>query len=361
VKLLHDYSLATPLSQLLTLYSSPPSSFSSAHPAGTLRPGEATQILHGLTGLLKNLSIPGANKQLLCDSEVIEPCFLLLRQGMDMVVPLQTAAVGLIKHLCAGNVSSALKVVLPPRQIGAGASSSPPSSLIVTISGQEETTATPLDTIVQLAGRTNDVRLKCEATRLLGNVIRSLYSSRSAMSPVTPSALGGLEMGLAKGRARGILERNQGTVDALAEMLRTGEKYPVLVNEAIVALTLLSTTEGGGTCFFLFSPASFLLTEKKKKVGVSRCEADLKLTQLRWPSRRSSNNMMSPSFPPLGLLHPPLPKSLSTGNCPTPQLVRHLRLLLAERTDTPRIPSLAPLRWALEFLHPRHLIFCFDG
>ena len=360
MKLLHDYSLAAPLSQLLTLYSSPPSSFSSAHPASSLQPGEATQILHGLTGLLKNLSIPGANKQLLCDSEVIEPCFLLLRQEMDMVVPLQTAAVGLIKHLCAGNVSSALKVVLPLRQIGAGATSSPPSSLVVTISGQEETTTTPLDTIVQLAGRTNDVRLKCEATRLLGNVIRSLYSSRSAMSPVTPSALGGLEMGLAKGRARGILERHQGTVDALAEMLRTGEKYPVLVNEAIVALTLLSTTEGGGMCS-LDSPVSFLLPEKEKKVGVSWGEADLNLTQLRWPSRQSSNNTMSPSFPQQDPLHPHLPKNLSIDNSPAPLLARYLRLLLAERTDTLLTPSREPLHWALESHHPRHLISCFDG
>ena len=70
-------------------------------------------------------------------------------------------------------------------------------------------------------------------------------------------------MGLAKGRARGILERHQGTVDALAEMLRTGEKYPVLVNEAIVALTLLSTTEGGGTLFCSLPPLSFLPSGRK--------------------------------------------------------------------------------------------------
>lgn len=53
-------------------------------------------------------------------------------------------------------------------------------------------------------------------------------------------------MGLAKARARQILERTAGVVDAISEMIRTGEKYPVLINEGIVALTLLSTTDEGG-------------------------------------------------------------------------------------------------------------------
>lgn len=53
-------------------------------------------------------------------------------------------------------------------------------------------------------------------------------------------------MGLAKGKARSIIESNEGVVDAISEIVRTGEKYPILVNEGIVALTLLSTTDSGG-------------------------------------------------------------------------------------------------------------------
>jgi hypothetical protein len=53
-------------------------------------------------------------------------------------------------------------------------------------------------------------------------------------------------MGLAKKKARQILETSAETVEALSELLRTGEKYPTLVNEAMVALTLLSTTTPGG-------------------------------------------------------------------------------------------------------------------
>lgn len=108
------------------------------------------------------------------------------------------------------------------------------------------TSASPLSYILALIPRTNDVRLRSEATRLLANVIRSLYSSRSVTSPITPSALGGLDLGIARAKARETLEHSRETVEAISEMLRTGEKYPILVNEAIVALTLLSTTESGG-------------------------------------------------------------------------------------------------------------------
>lgn len=215
------------------------------------QPGEAVQVLHGVVGLLKNLAIPGANKQTLCDAGVINPCLSLLISSYDIVVPLQNAAIGVLKHLCAGNISSSLKVILPPTAPGASAIVSlQPSGT----SQNGDSLSSPLSTILSLISRTNDVRLQCEATRLLVNIVRSLYSSRSVTSPVTPAALGGLEMGIAKTKARNVIENSEGVVDAISEIVRTGEKYPMLVNEAIVALTLLSTTESGGKTLILFSP-----------------------------------------------------------------------------------------------------------
>lgn len=200
------------------------------------------QVLHGVVGLLKNLAIPGANKQALCDAGVIEPCLSLLSTSYDMVVPLQNAAVGVLKHLCAGNISSSLKVILPPTAPGASAV----VSLQANGASGNISTSPSLNEVLSLISRTNDVRLQCEATRLLINIVRSLYSSRSITSPVTPSALGGLEMGLAKAKARSVIENSKEVVEAISEIVRTGEKYPMLVNEGIVALTLLSTTERGG-------------------------------------------------------------------------------------------------------------------
>lgn len=236
VTLVQDLELTPILASILNKYT--PNSAGQAIGA----PGEAVQVLHGIVGLTKNLSIAGPNKQTLCDAGVIQPCLSLLTSSFDMVVPLQNAAVGVLKHLCAGNISSSLKVVLPP--------SPPGSSSVVSLTpnGQSDpdTSKSPLFDVLSLISRTNDVRLQCEATRLLINIVRSLYSSRSITSPITPSALGGLEMGLAKGKARSIIESNEGVVDAISEIVRTGEKYPILVNEGIVALTLLSTTDSGG-------------------------------------------------------------------------------------------------------------------
>jgi len=195
-QLAHDHALAEPLAVLLQAYSASP-------PPPTTRPGEATQVLHGITGLIKNLAIPGANKQLLSDAGVIEPCLALLRPTLDMVVPLQNASIGILKHLCAGNVASALKVVLPAVAPGqTSVISLPPAN--ANANGAASGNG-PLDIVLDLIARTSDVRLKSEATRLLVNVIRSLYSARSIASPVTPSALGGLETGIAKSRARAIL------------------------------------------------------------------------------------------------------------------------------------------------------------
>lgn len=234
--LVQDYNLAATTADILQAYTANENVSTSG------QPGEAVQVLHGVVGLVKNLSIAGANKQTLCDSGVIEPCLSLLKDSYDMVVPLQNAAVGVLKHLCAGNISSSLKVILPPTVPGASAV----DTLQPSGTSDGHTPSTPIDGILSLISRTNDVRLQCEATRLLVNIVRSLYSSRSITSPVTPSALGGLEMGLAKAKARSIIESNEGVVEAISEIVRTGEKYPMLVNEGIVALTLLSTTESGG-------------------------------------------------------------------------------------------------------------------
>lgn len=235
--LAQEYDLARLLSDILLSYTQ-----SQPKDGASRQPGEAVQILHGVVGLLKNLAIPSANKQTLCGAGVIDPCLSLLSSSYDTVVPLQNAAVGVLKHLCAGNISSSLKVILPPTAPGASAI----VSLQPSGTPDHDTSSSPLSDILSLIARTSDVRLQCEATRLLINVVRSLYSSRSVTSPITPSALGGLEMGLAKAKARNVIENSEGVVEAINEIVRTGEKYPMLVNEGIVALTLLSTTERGG-------------------------------------------------------------------------------------------------------------------
>lgn len=231
--LVHKYDLAHTLAALLVAYANPKHT-------GVSRPGEATQVLYAITGLVKNLSIAGENKQVLCDAGLIPPLAAMMATQFDVVPPLQTAAVGAVKHLCAGNVSSALKVSVPEQ--------SPGASRVVTITPLAGSTLhppAPLETLLALNQRTSEARLRFEAARVLVNIIRSLYSARSVTSPITPAALGGFDTAMLKGKARQALEGNAGVTGALAEMMRTAEKYPILVNEAIIALTLLTTTSAG--------------------------------------------------------------------------------------------------------------------
>lgn len=121
----------------------------------------------------------------------------------------------------------------------------------------------PLDLILSLITRTSDVRLRSEATRILINTIRSLFSSPSSLSaapgglaassPITPGAWtpttgAGVEDELLKARRRGRKEvvRSE-VVKAVSELVRLGaRKYPMLGNEGVVGLTLLAGSGGCG-------------------------------------------------------------------------------------------------------------------
>jgi hypothetical protein len=117
--------------------------------------------------------------------------------------------------------------------------------------------STPIDRILALVSRTDDVRLRSEATRVLVNIVRSLFSTKSlgmaelaAASPITPtlhsssgSSLDTEEVMKRRGRPR--VARREVAV-ALSEMVRLSERYPLLINEAIVGLTLLAGSGGAG-------------------------------------------------------------------------------------------------------------------
>jgi hypothetical protein len=145
-----------------------------------------------------------ANKGVIGDSGIIEGAATLLKSSYDIVQPLQHNVVGLLKHLCAQHLPNALRVIalLPP--------------------------------ILDLIERIDDVRLRTEATRILANVSRTLWNSK-------------LETIDATGRdaARAALADSPGAANALAEMVRTGDKYPILVNEGIGGLVVIATLPAG--------------------------------------------------------------------------------------------------------------------
>lgn len=113
----------------------------------------------------------------------------------------------------------------------------------------------PIELILAIIPRTDDVRLRSEASRILINLIRALFSTRPpslsptpAVSPITPrsnrlqalSAPGTEEEEERRKTAGRQKVVRKEVAEALAEMVRLSEKYPVLINEGVVGLTLLA-------------------------------------------------------------------------------------------------------------------------
>ncbi|BEJ07091.1 hypothetical protein CcaverHIS641_0403600 [Cutaneotrichosporon cavernicola] len=164
-----------------------------------LDPSTPVLVQHALVGLLRNLSIPGPNKRKLGDAGVLSR---LLAMGpwapeRDMLGSVQGGAVGIVKQLVRDETNAIQFLSLDLE---------------------------PLHTLIT---RTNDPAIALEATRVWVNCCRALGNS--------PNGWGLLSDGR--------------VLDALTVMLSQGARYPVLLNEAVLALALLAGhggTEGPG-------------------------------------------------------------------------------------------------------------------
>lgn len=96
----------------------------------------------------------------------------------------------------------------------------------------EDRAATALDYILALTRRSDSIAVKSEGTRVLVNAIKSVWSSDAADGETRRKVM------------LALLTPQCAT--SLAQLLGRSKKYPVLVNESVVALTLLSTHSAGG-------------------------------------------------------------------------------------------------------------------
>ncbi|GAA6006995.1 uncharacterized protein JCM10292_003424 [Rhodotorula paludigena] len=218
--LVHDYGLAAPLARIVR-----------DRVEGALnksgRPGETTQILFGVVSLLRHLAIPADNRQLVGETGVIAPVTQLLRPELDVVGPLQPASIGLLKHLMTGVLPNAL-VLLEP--------TAAPDSSTSTVS----TSSSPVDLLLALNTRTDDLRTRSESARVLVNLIRTLFSA-------APS-----DLDAQRQDARQKVVQKE-VADALCELVRRSEKFPLLVNEGVVGLTLLAGSGEEGSSLVVSS------------------------------------------------------------------------------------------------------------
>jgi hypothetical protein len=111
----------------------------------------------------------------------------------------------------------------------------------------ESTRSSGLKQILSLVKRSDAVPIKSEGTRVLVNVVKSLFSTSANAGYAVPVSLDQQEGEKQKLRESGVKAvLTADAASALAKMIGRSGKYPVLINEGLVALSLMSTQGAGG-------------------------------------------------------------------------------------------------------------------
>ncbi|KAH7916041.1 hypothetical protein BJ138DRAFT_1229379, partial [Hygrophoropsis aurantiaca] len=188
-----------------------------------LSPSTDIKLKHGVVGLLKHLaqssSQSPANRAALSNSSIIERITTsgIWDDRSDVMADIvQVNAIGVVKHLCSGSVDNSLVFVL-----GTNSESAP----------------TGFAQLISLIRRSDTIAIKSEGTRVLVNVIRSLWSSEPAG-----------EQRSVEDTQKRQQKREQAIktllipacAEALAALIGRSFKYSILINEGVVALSLLS-------------------------------------------------------------------------------------------------------------------------
>lgn len=121
--------------------------------------------------------------------------------------------------------------MLPPQPTPTSAIATSPT--IDHEDSDDEDIVSGMDQVINLSQRSDTIALKSEAARVLVNAIKSLWSPAGAD-----------EVTLRRRAVRRLSNRQ--SAKALAELVGRSRKYPVLLNEGIVALTLLGSQAAGG-------------------------------------------------------------------------------------------------------------------
>ncbi|KAF8902129.1 hypothetical protein CPB84DRAFT_1729336 [Gymnopilus junonius] len=190
-------------------------------------PSTDIKLKHGILGLLKHLSqfskLSPVIPKTLADVIIID-CITTSgiwdEKSDAMADVIQLSAIGVAKHLCNASLDHTFALVLP-------SGGTHPSGL---------------SQLLALIKRSESVSIKSEGSRVLVNIVKSLW--------VSDRASDGSEERQHKREQTISLVLTADFVTTLATLIGRSNKYPVLVNEGIVALSLLSTHKLGGPLVF---------------------------------------------------------------------------------------------------------------
>ncbi|KAF8507234.1 hypothetical protein JB92DRAFT_2735750 [Gautieria morchelliformis] len=172
------------------------------------------KVKHGALSLLKHLSQSPQNRATLGEVGILERLTTseIWFENSDMAEIVQLSAIGTAKHLCTANLDNAIQLAV------SCAAANP----------------TGIDQILALVKRSDTVAVKSEGTRVIVNVVKSLCSQTQANGKRPDEWRKAIE-----------LVASSSAATALAELVGRSRKYPVLISEGVVALTLLSLQPSG--------------------------------------------------------------------------------------------------------------------
>lgn len=196
-----------------------------------LAPSTDIKLKHGVIGLLKHLAQSSSqmpsNRAALSAAGVIQ---LILRSGVwddrsdFMLEIVQVNAIGAIKHLCSNSVDNACNFILEPVD-----SQDPPS--------------TGLSQLLALVKRSDTVAIKSEGTRIIVNLVRSLWTNERRDELLNEEELQARQQKRVKAMDALV---TPACAEALAALIGRSAKHLILINEGVVASSLLSMHRDGG-------------------------------------------------------------------------------------------------------------------
>lgn len=174
----------------------------------------------------------------------------------------QVGAIGIVKYMCNANGEQVSMCVVLHHVLPVECAVENTFALVLPSTEETSEHATGLSLIMALVKRTKSTPVRSEGTRVLVNVIKSLWSNDPAASPsnaamtATLQGINSTNLLLENQRKRhesmqAVLTRE--CAFALASLVGRSAKYPLLVNEGVVALSLMSTVKTGGETHFFFS------------------------------------------------------------------------------------------------------------
>lgn len=253
VKLVHEYNAVEPLIHVV-------------------RKATDLKASHAATGVLRNLALAGKhllfysfeqrvrcfvpkylffvlmilylerNRELMGNAGVIQACFPLLKK--DNALPLQANVVGILKRLSTNDGHNTIRII----------SGREPFETLSSTPNTEGDIETPMSTLVDVIGRSDDFALKSEGTRTLCNLVKVIWGSEG-MREFDTRSITALQQTLNKADV----------VLPIAAMTRN-PKYVVLQNEGVIALTLLVTSPSQGKPIIQLLFVPFALLEPRSSV-----------------------------------------------------------------------------------------------